>query len=90
MNALIIAQRCSNIAIGVGLRPITRTALSPRPMPMTMRPPEMSCSVAWAEAVTAGSRVTGLVTHMPMRIVDVRSASSVISGYGSCQRIGES
>ena len=39
-------------------------------MPMTMRPPEMSCSVAWALAVTAGSRVTGLVTHMPIRIRD--------------------
>ena len=70
MKSLIIAQRCSNSAIGVGLRPITRTAESPRPMPITMRPPEMSCSVAWADAVTAGSRVTGLVTHMPIRIRD--------------------
>ncbi len=59
-------------------------------MPMTMRPSEMSCSVAWALAVTAGSRVTGLVTHIPIRIREVCDASSVISGYGSCQRIGES
>ncbi len=59
-------------------------------MPMTIRPPLMSCSVAWAEAVTAGSRVTGLVTHMPSRMVVVRSVSTLISGYGSCQRIGES
>ena len=78
--ALIIRRRRSNSAIFVGWRPITRTAESPRPMPITMRPPEMSCSVAWAEAVTAGSRVTGLVTHIPIRIRDVLDASSVISG----------
>ena len=59
-------------------------------MPITIRPSEMSCSVAWAEAVTAGSRVTGLVTHMPICIRVVLAASSVISGYGSCHRIGES
>src|ERR1044072_6658179 len=56
MNSRIIVQRSSNCAIGVGLRPITRTALSPRPMPLTMRPPEMSLSVACADAETAGSR----------------------------------
>ena len=69
MKALIIVSRRSNSAIFVGWRPITRTAESPRPIPITIRPPEMSCSVAWALAVTAGSRVTGLVTHMPMFIV---------------------
>ena len=59
-------------------------------MPITIRPPEMSCSVAYALASTVGSRVPGFVTKWPSFIVDVRSAASVSSGIDSCQRMCES
>ena len=41
-------------------------------------------------AICLALYVTGFVTHMPIRIRSVLDASSVISGYGSCHRIGES
>jgi len=44
----------------VGFLPMTRRELSPRPMPMSMRPPEIRFSVASKLAVTVGSRTTGL------------------------------
>ncbi len=40
------------------------SALSPRPIPSTMRPPDNRCSVSAELAVTAGCRVTGLVTDV--------------------------
>ena len=46
INALIIWQSRSNSATLTGWSPITRRAESPRPMPITMRPPETSWSVA--------------------------------------------
>ncbi len=46
----------------LGLRPATRIAESPRPMPHTVRLPYMSLSVAKVEAVTSQVRVPGLVT----------------------------
>jgi hypothetical protein len=49
----------------LGLRPATRIAESPRPMPQTVRLPNMSLSVAKVEAVTSQSRVPGLVTIGP-------------------------
>ena len=60
--------------------PITRLALSPRPMPISMRSPEMSFRVASVLAVTVGSRVAGLVTQGPMRIREVAPASSAKIG----------
>ena len=81
---------CSRVAIVVGALPTTRRALSPRPMPRSMRPPESSSSTASSEAVTLGSRVAGLVTHVPRRIVVVAWAMSVSSGYGSRQSTWES
>ena len=77
MNSLMKTSLSSNSRIGVGFWPITRTAESPRPMPITIRPPEMSCSVAYAAAVTAGWRVAGFVTQWPSFIVFVCSVSSV-------------
>ena len=41
MRSRIIRQDVSNSAIFTGCRPITRRAESPRPMPITIRPPEM-------------------------------------------------
>ncbi len=62
----------SNSAIFTGCWPITRRAESPRPIPITIRPPEMSCRVAYALASTVGSRVPGFVTKWPSFIVFVR------------------
>ena len=49
-------------------------------MPISIRPPEISFSVAMAEAVTVGSLVTGLVTHGPMWMLEVPAAISVKIG----------
>ncbi len=49
-------------------------------MPTTMRPCEMSWSVAEALAVTVGSRVPGFVTQSPSLIVSVASAAAVRNG----------
>src|SRR5450755_989757 len=48
-----------------GLPLMTRTAESPRPMPHTVRLPNISFSVANVDAVTVQSRVAGLVTIGP-------------------------
>lgn len=48
-----------------GLPEITRTAESPRPMPHTVRLPNIEFSVANVDAVTVSSRVNGLVTIGP-------------------------
>ena len=87
---MIIAVERSNSSTLTGLSPIVRRAESPRPMPITMRPPEIAWSVAKALAVTVGSRVPGFVTLSPSFIVFVSSAAIVSSGYGSCQRMCES
>ena len=50
---------------------ITRTAESPRPMPITVRLPNISLSVANRLAVTVQSRVSGLVTIGPTVTVRV-------------------
>ena len=42
IRSLIIATACSNSATLTGCWPITRRAESPRPIPITIRPPEMS------------------------------------------------
>ena len=80
MRARIAVTDCSNSATFTGCRPIVRRAESPRPMPMIIRPPERSCSVAKALAVTVGSRVPGLVTFRPRWIFEVASADIVRSG----------
>jgi hypothetical protein len=64
-----IASR--TVASDAGRWPITRLAESPRPMPHTVRLPNMSLSVANSDAVTDQSRVSGLVTIGPMVIFEV-------------------
>jgi len=54
-----------NVASVVGLPFVTRTAESPRPMPHTVRLPNISFSVAYVLAVTVQSRVAGFVTIGP-------------------------
>jgi hypothetical protein len=90
MKSRIIRQDSSNSATLTGFRPITRRAESPRPIPITIRPPEITWSVAYMLARTVGSRVPGFVTKCPNFIFLVRSAASVSSGVASCQRTCES
>ena len=59
-------------------------------MPITMRPSDRSCSVAYALASTVGSRVPGFVTKWPILIFDVSLAATANSGTDSCQRTCES
>ena len=90
MNSWIIASDCSNSATFIGCRPMKRTALSPRPTPMTIRPSDRSWSVAYELASTVGSRVAGFVTKWPSLIVDVSRAAIASIGIDSCQRTCES
>ena len=69
-------QACSICSTVTGFWPITRLALSPRPMPTSIRPPETSWRVAIALAVTVMSRVAGLVTQGPSRTRSVLAATS--------------
>src|SRR3954447_1552715 len=89
-SALMTRIASSVCAIVIGGLPSTRRAESPRPMPRSIRPFENSSRTAMLEAVTDGSRVPGLVTHVPSRSVDVSPAISVRSGYGSRHRTCES
>ena len=63
-----------SVANVVGLPLVTRTAESPRPIPQTVRLPNISLRVAKTDAVTVQSRVAGLVTKGPtlMRCVCAR------------------
>jgi hypothetical protein len=61
------------VASVVGAPFVTRTAESPRPMPMIVRLPYISLRVANTEAVTVQSRVAGLVTIGPTLMRLVRS-----------------
>ena len=54
-----------------GRRPRQRNAESPRPMPQTVRGPNIWFKVANSDAVTVQSRVPGLVTMGPTFIVVV-------------------
>src|SRR5439155_12314439 len=57
---------------------------------MTIRPSEMSCSVAYELASTVGSRVAGFVTKWPSLIFDVSRAATASIGIDSCQSTCES
>ena len=59
-------------------------------MPITMRPSERSCSVAYELASTVGSRVAGFVTKWPSLIFDVSRAATASIGIDSCQSTCES
>ena len=90
MNGLIIWRVSSKRPTGTGFCPMTRRAESPRPMPMIMRPSEMSCSVAYALATTVGSRVPGFVTMWPSLSFSVACAASAMVGNESCHSTCES
>ena len=49
-----------NSTTGIGFRPRWKSAVSPRPMPSTNRPPDVSCTVAATFASAAGWRVIGV------------------------------
>ena len=59
------------MATGAGARPRCGSDESPRPIPSTARPSDSACTVAIADAVTAGWRVHGFVTPVPSCNVDV-------------------
>src|SRR4051794_41974349 len=59
-------------------------------MPITMRPFEMSCAVAYQLATTVGSRMPGFVTKCPSLILSVFDATSGSVAYESCHRMCES
>ena len=63
---------------------MTRTAESPRPIPMTVRLPNISFIVANKLAVTVQSRVSGFVTMGPTTTLRVCARISVKIGNGSC------
>jgi hypothetical protein len=76
-----------SVAIVVGLPLMTRTAESPRPMPITVRLPNISFRVANTLAVTVQSRVAGFVTIVPTITLRVFARISVWIGNGSCHRM---
>src|SRR5205823_3024987 len=80
MNGLIICSAASKSATFTGFWPMYRRAESPRPMPMIMRPLEMSWRVAYALASTVGSRVPGFVTIWPRLIFDEPPAAPLLFG----------
>jgi len=73
-----------------GRRPRLRMTLSPLPMPKKARPPDISFSVAMADAATAGCLVRALVTVGPMRTLVVALATTLKLRYNSRQSDWES
>ena len=76
-----------SVASVVGLPLVTRTAESPRPIPMIVRLPNISFSVANTLAVTVQSRVAGFVTIGPTVTFRVLARICVWIGYGSSHRM---
>ena len=66
-------------ARGAGFLPITRTALSPRPTPMSKRPSDCFAREPNIDAATDQSRVLGLVTQGPKRILVVCSINMAMA-----------
>ena len=64
-------------------RPMCASEESPRPIPQIQRPPDSACSVVMADAVTAASRVRGLVTPVPSFNRVVCAAARLSCPYGS-------
>ena len=73
-----------------GFLPMVLTEVKPLPMPRVSRPPDSSCSVAAALAVTADTRVIGFVTPDPSRTLEVACAAAPRSTYISRQMSWES
>ena len=74
-SSRITSTASRNVARVVGLPLVTRTAESPRPIPHTVRLPNMSFNVAKSDAVTVQSRVAGFVTMGPT--ITVRVAARI-------------
>jgi len=74
----------------LGLRPATRIAESPRPMPQTVLLPYIELRVAKVEAVTSQVRVPGLVTIGPTLRCSVCSRMRLWMTNGSCHSTAES
>ena len=70
-RSLIVRMHSDSVASDAGVRPVTRNAESPRPIPQIVRGPNISLSVAKSEAVTVQSRVMGFVTIGPTLMCDV-------------------
>ena len=79
-----------SVASVVGLPFVTRTAESPRPMPHTVRLPNISLRVAKEEAVTVQSRVAGFVTIGPTSTRCVLDRIWLWMTYGSSHSRWES
>ena len=75
------------VARVVGLPLVTRTAESPRPIPITVRLPYISFNVANRLAVTVQSRVAGFVTIGPTMTFRVSAKICAKIGNGSCHKI---
>ncbi len=75
------------VARVMGLRPMKRSAESPRPIPQMVRPPDMSLRVANREASTVQSRLPGLVTIGPTTTRSVAASIRLKITKGSCQRM---
>ena len=75
-RSLITPIASDSVASEAGRWPMARRAESPRPMPHTVRFPNMSLSVANSEAVTDQSRVTGLVTIGPTVSAEVAARTA--------------
>ena len=73
-------QNSSRRATVAGRLPIARTALSPRPTPMSKRPSDCTAKAANRLAATDHSRVIGLVTQGPKRSRRVWSMATAICG----------
>ena len=80
----MLSRKVANV---VGLPLVTRTAESPRPIPMMVRLPNISLRVANALAVTVQSRVAGLVTMGPTITLRVSLRICVKIGNGSSHRM---
>ena len=80
----------SNHPRRAGARPRCASALSPRPMPSTIRPRDTSCTERADDAVTAGCRVTGFVTDVATPSFLVVVAARARKTYGSPERFCES
>ena len=89
-SARISPTHASSRARVAGRWPMVLTEVKPLPMPSVRRPPDSSCSVAAALAVTAETRVTGLVTPLPRRIREVAWAAAPRITYISRQMSCES
>ncbi len=80
----------ANSSTFIGFRPRWNSAVSPRPIPSTNRPRDVSCTVAAMFASAAGWRVKALVTPVAKRSRSVAAAASATPTNGSPTRFCES